>query len=154
MTVSRRRFLASSAFVGGAALLGGVGVDAVGSRASAATASTLSVALKNNTTSNTVYAFVTGLAIGNNALVLLESDGRTLYYPTSPSSTGTPLGANCAIPLGGPGSTTTITIPQLAGGRVWFSIGSPLTFLLNPGPALVEPSVSNPSDPNINAGAC
>ncbi|MEZ0110532.1 hypothetical protein ABH920_004547 [Catenulispora sp. EB89] len=150
MTVSRRKFLASSAFVGGAALLGGVGVDVVGSRASAATASTLSVALKNNTTSNTVYAFVTGQAISNNALVLLESDGHTLYYPASPSSTGTPLGANCAIPLGGPGSTTTITIPQLAGGRVWFSIGSPLTFLLNPGPALVEPSVSNPSDPNIN----
>jgi len=150
MTVSRRKFLASSAFVGGAALLGGVGVDVVGSRASAATASTLSVALKNNTTSNTVYAFVTGQAISNNALVLLESDGRTLYYPASPSSTGTPLGANCAIPLGAPGSTTTITIPQLAGGRVWFSIGSPLTFLLNPGPALVEPSVSNPSDPNIN----
>ncbi|WP_194897838.1 beta-1,3-glucanase family protein [Catenulispora pinisilvae] len=153
MTVSRRKFLASSAFVGGAALFGGVGVDVLGSRASADTAdtaSTLSVALKNNTTSNTVYAFVTGQAISNNALVLLESDGRTLYYPASPGSTGAPLGANCAIALGGPGSTTTITIPQIAGGRVWFSIGSPLTFLLNPGPALVEPSVSNPSDPNIN----
>ncbi|WP_230422113.1 beta-1,3-glucanase family protein [Catenulispora pinistramenti] len=153
MTVSRRKFLASSAFVGGAALFGGVGVGASGSRASAATAdtaSTLSVALKNNTASNTVYAFVTGQAVSNNALVLLESDGRTLYYPASPGSTGAPLAANCAIPLGGPGSTTTITIPQIAGGRVWFSIGSPLTFLLNPGPALVEPSVSNPSDPNIN----
>ena len=43
-----------------------------------------------------------------------------------------------------------ITIPRVAGGRIWFSIGSPLTFLLNPGPALVEPSVSNASDPNIN----
>jgi hypothetical protein len=122
----------------------------LGSRASAATASTLSVALKNNTSSNTVYAFVTGTAISNNALVLLESDGRTLYYPASPSSTLSPLAVDCAIPLGGPGSTTTITIPQIAGGRVWFSFDKPLTFLLNPGPALVEPSVSNTSDPNIN----
>ncbi|HTJ71356.1 MAG TPA: beta-1,3-glucanase family protein, partial [Actinospica sp.] len=80
----------------------------------------------------------------------LEADGHTVYYPASPSSTGAPLGANCAIPLGAPGSTTTITIPQIAGGRIWFSVGSPITFLLNPGPGLVEPSVSNSSDPNIN----
>ena len=151
MTVTRRRFLASSAFVGGSALFGGIGVEALGSRASAATATTLSVALKNNTTSNTVYAYVTGQAINDgNALVLLESDGQSLYYPASPSAPGAPLAVDCAIPLGGPGSTTTVTVPQIAGGRVWFSIGSPLTFLLNPGPGLVEPSVSNPSDPNID----
>jgi Beta-1,3-glucanase/Putative Ig domain len=150
MSVSRRRFLTNSALIGGAALFGGVGLEALDSRASAATASTLSVALKNNTTSNTVYAFVTGTAISNNALVLLEADGHTLYYPASPSSTLSPLAVDCAIPLGGPGSTTTITIPQIAGGRVWFSFDKPITFLLNPGPALVEPSVSNTSDPNIN----
>jgi hypothetical protein len=57
---------------------------------------------------------------------------------------------NCAIPLNASGGApTTITVPQLAGARLWFSIGTPLTFLLNPGPALVEPSVTNPSDPNI-----
>ena len=150
MTVTRRSFLTSSALVGGSALFAGVGLGPFGSRASADTAATLSVALVNNTSSDTVYAFVTGTAISNNALVLLESDGRSLYYPSSPSSTGTPLAVDCAIPLGGPGSTTDITIPQIAGGRVWFSIGSPLTFLLNPGPGLVEPSVSNPSDPNID----
>jgi hypothetical protein len=151
MTVTRRRFLSSSALVGGSALFAGVGVGALGSRASAATAPTLSVALVNNTSSNTVYAFVTGQAINdNNALVLLESDGQSLYYPASPSAPGTPLAVDCAIPLGGPGSTTTITIPQIAGGRVWFSIDNPITFLLNPGPGLVEPSVSNPSDPNID----
>ena len=150
MTVTRRAFLTSSALVGGSALFAGVGVGPFAARASAATASTLSVALVNNTSSDTVYAFVTGTAISNNALVLLESDGKTLYYPSSPSSDGSPLAVDCAIPLGGPGSTTTITIPQIAGGRVWFSIGSPITFLLNPGPGLVEPSVSNPSDPNID----
>lgn len=114
-------------------------------------ASTLNVALQNQTTSNTVYAFITGQAIqNNNALFLLQSDGKTHYFPTQPPSIGSPLAQNCAIRLGSPGSTTAVTIPQIAGGRIWFSIGSPLTFHLNPGPALVEPSVTNPSDPNIN----
>jgi len=38
----------------------------------------------------------------------------------------------------------------MAGGRIWFSIGAPLLFYLNPGPGLVEPSVFNHKDPNIN----
>src|SRR5947209_1408892 len=114
-------------------------------------ASTLNIALQNQTTSNTVYAYITGLALQhNNALFLLQSDGRSYYFPTQPPSIGSPLTQNCAIALGNPGSTRTVTIPQIAGGRIWFSIDSPLTFLLNPGPALVEPSVTNPSDPNIN----
>jgi hypothetical protein len=147
--INRRKLLTvSAAVVGGSAL--GIGSGALGSRASA-TPSTLQIDIQNTTTSSTVYAYVTGQAINNgNALMLLESDGHTVYYPTSPSSPGSALGANCAIPLGAPGSTTSITIPQIAGGRIWFSVGSPITFLLNPGPALVEPSVSNASDPNIN----
>ncbi|MCJ1356712.1 MAG: hypothetical protein MMC33_006707 [Icmadophila ericetorum] len=112
---------------------------------------TLNIALQNETTSSTVYAYITGSAINNNfALFLLQSDGKTYYYPSSPTSNGTPLAENCAIALGAPGSTTTVTIPYLAGARVWFSIGTPLTFSLNPGPGLVEPSVTNHSDPNIN----
>lgn len=43
-----------------------------------------------------------------------------------------------------------MTIPRTAGGRIWFSQDATLTFLLNPGPALVEPSVTNESDPNYN----
>ncbi|MCJ1412593.1 hypothetical protein MMC19_006690 [Ptychographa xylographoides] len=114
-------------------------------------ASTLKIALQNQTASGTVFAYITGLAINNNnAWFLLQSDGKTAYFPTSPSSTGSPLAKNCAIPLGPPGTTVTVTIPQIAGGRIWFSVNKPLTFLLNPGPALVEPSVTNPSDPNIN----
>ena len=112
---------------------------------------TLSISFVNQSTSNTVYGYVTGLAINkNNAPYLLQADGKTPYFPSSPTSTGQPLQANCAIPLGGGGSTVTITIPPTAGGRVWFSIGTPLTFLINPGPALVEPSVTNASDPNVN----
>jgi hypothetical protein len=43
-----------------------------------------------------------------------------------------------------------VSIPRLAGGRIFVSIDQPLKFLLNPGPALVEPSVHNDADPNIN----
>jgi len=112
---------------------------------------TINIALQNQTSSGTVYAYIIGRAIDNdNALFLLQSDGKTAYYPTSPSSPGSSLSQDCAIPLGHPGNTVTVTVPHLAGSRIWFSVDSNLTFLLNPGPALVEPSVNNPSDPNIN----
>lgn len=114
-------------------------------------AGTLNIALQNQSTSSTVYAYVTGQAIdNNNALFLLQSDGKTYYYPTSPSSTGQALVQDCAIALGAPGNIVTVTIPHIAGGRIWFSIDNTLTFLLNPGPGLVEPAVTNPTDPNVN----
>jgi hypothetical protein len=159
MKISRRTMLAGSAAAGAAPLFTVAAVDLrrpAGSRAAlrlaaAQTPATVSFSIQNNTLSDTVYAFVTGLALDNgNALMLLEADGQTPYYPSSPSATGSPLAVDCAIPLNASGGApVTITVPQLAGARLWFSIGTPLTFLLNPGPALVEPSVSNPSDPNI-----
>jgi hypothetical protein len=119
-------------------------------------ANQVNVALTNTTTSGTVYAFVTGTAINNNnAVFLLQADGQTPYYPVNPPANQSPLAVNCAIPLGALGSTVTITVPQLSGARIWFSIGAPLVFLLNqaqPGssvPGLVEPSPTNPTDPNI-----
>ncbi|AEO56616.1 glycoside hydrolase family 64 protein [Thermothelomyces thermophilus ATCC 42464] len=116
----------------------------------------LQIQLVNQTTSNDVYAFITGLAIRNNmARVFLGADGRGLYYPEPPPPGRIlqPLTQDCAIPLGPPGNTVTVTIPQMAGGRIWFSAEKQLTFLRNPGgpgggAALVEPSVLNPSDPN------
>lgn len=113
------------------------------------TTTTLQIALTNQSTSSKVYAYVTGQAINNNnALFLLQADGATPYYPSSPSSTGSALAKDCGILLGAPGTTKTVTIPQIAGGRIWFCVNDVLTFLLNPGPGLVEPSVSNTSDPN------
>ncbi|PQE33941.1 glucanase B protein [Rutstroemia sp. NJR-2017a WRK4] len=112
---------------------------------------TLNIELQNRTTSDEVYAYVTGLALNNNNRpFLLQADGKSPYYPESPPSTVHPLSADCAIRLGKQGSTTTATIPLIAGGRIWFSIGKKLTFFVNPGPALVEPSVTNPTDPNID----
>ena len=163
MQVSRRTMLAGSAAAVAAPLLGFAvpelrrPVSGASSRETARldaadTPATVSFSIQNNTGSDTVYAFVTGQAINNgNALMLLEADGQTPYYPSSPSATGSPLPVDCAIPLNAAGgSPITITVPQLAGARLWFSIGTPITFLLNPGPALVEPSVTNSSDPNID----
>jgi len=157
--VSRRTFLSASlaASIGALAapLLGSLtGPSALAARVlvpDQVTGSTLAVSLQNNTGSDPVYAYVTGLALDNgNALMLLQADGQTPYYPASPSSTGSPLAVNCSIPLNpSGGAPKTITIPHLAGARIWFSIGTPLVFLLNPGPGLVEPSVTNPGDPNI-----
>ncbi|GAM88629.1 hypothetical protein ANO11243_066630 [Dothideomycetidae sp. 11243] len=111
----------------------------------------LQIDLVNSTSSPTVYAYVTGLDLNaNNAWLLLRSDGQTLYHPTSPSQPLTPLAEDCAIPLGSPGATRSIRVPRLVGGRIWFSLDKKLTFLLNPGPAVVMPSVTNPSDPNYD----
>jgi hypothetical protein len=155
MMVSRRTILAGSAVALSAPVLA-AGLRRRGplpaARAVASvTPATVTFSIQNNTKSDAVYAFVTGQALDNgNALMLLQADGYTPYYPASPSGTGTPLAVNCAIPLNASGGApVTITVPHLAGARLWFSIGTPLTFLLNPGPALVEPSVTNPSDPNI-----
>lgn len=112
---------------------------------------TLDINIKNNIDSDKVYAYVTGQALDNgNHVCLIKSDAKSTYYPESPTHTCAPLSEECSILLGPKGSTTTITIPSLAGGRIWFSVGKELTFLVNPGPAIVEPSVTNPSDPNIH----
>jgi hypothetical protein len=149
MPISRRKFLGAGAAT--IAVPTAIGAVITANRASA-TNPTLSIDLQNNTGSNTVYAYVTGQAIDQGgAWFLLQADGQTPYYPSSPSSTGSPLGADCAIVLNASGAgARRVTIPRLAGARLWFSIGAKLTFLLNPGPALVEPSVSNSADPNIN----
>lgn len=114
------------------------------------TNSTLNIQLQNQTSSNTVYAYITGIDASNGSFVLIQADGHSTYYPQSPATVGSPLAVDCGIRLGAPGSSTTATIPRMAGGRIWFCINDTLTFLLNPGPGLVEPSVSNPSDPNYS----
>jgi hypothetical protein len=65
---------------------------------------TLAVVLQNQTSSNIVYAYVTGRDVNTNALLFLQADGQTLYYPTSPSADGSPLAVDCAIALGEIGS--------------------------------------------------
>lgn len=111
----------------------------------------LDIQLQNQTNSGQVWAYVTGIAIQNNwRRMFIKSNGRDVYYPEQVSAIGSPLAEDCAIPLGPPGSTISVHIPQMAGGRIWFACDSKLQFFLNPGPAVVEPSVLNPSDPNAN----
>ncbi|MHA6758395.1 beta-1,3-glucanase family protein [Streptacidiphilus sp. PAMC 29251] len=119
--------------------------------ASAGTPSRLSVSLVNNSSSDTVYAYVLGLDLNQgNQWAFLQADGSTLYHPPSPGAPGAALGADCAITLPARGAAArTISLPYLASGRVYFSVGRKLTFLVNPGPGIAMPSVANPSDPNI-----
>ncbi|OTB01924.1 glycoside hydrolase family 64 protein [Hypoxylon sp. CI-4A] len=116
----------------------------------------LKVALKNNSNYSVVYAYITGIALQHGGQrCILKANGQDLYFPENPPAIGSPLTEDCAIPLA-PLTIVNVTIPQMAGGRIWFSRDEKLTFLLNPGPALVEPSVLNPSDPNadVDFGFC
>ncbi|KAK3995533.1 family 64 putative glycoside hydrolase [Cladorrhinum sp. PSN332] len=121
----------------------------------------LTIQLVNQSATPTIYAFITGLAIQkNNARVFagLGPNNDELYFPEQPppGKLLQPLTRDCAIPLNPPNAPpVTVTIPQLAGGRIWFSADKKLVFKRNPGgpantAALVEPSVLNPTDENIN----
>jgi hypothetical protein len=115
---------------------------------------TLTITLRNTTTSSKVYAHVTGIPVDSSKgnIFLLLADGKTPFYPKQPANDQTPITQNIAVPLAVPRSPnpTKIVIPQVVGGRVYFSIDKPLKFSINKGPALVEPSITNPSDPNYN----
>ncbi|PNY24244.1 Glucan endo-1,3-beta-glucosidase [Tolypocladium capitatum] len=119
-------------------------------RTSSTLPATLDVVLRNDTDAPQLYAHVTGS--DGRGLVILGADGKTPYRPASPSPRRTvqPLGANCAIAVGPSGSTRTISVPRLSGARIWFCKDKPLTFFINPGPQLVEPSATNPSDANYD----
>lgn len=110
---------------------------------------TIDIVIRNNyAPAEKLYAHVTGS--DDKGLMLIRDDGKTVYRPDSPPSDKTlqDLGENCSILIGKPGEEKTIKIPRMSGGRFYFCRGGPLTFKINPGPALVEPSSTNPSDAN------
>jgi hypothetical protein len=116
--------------------------------------SSLSIQITNQTVHRTVYCYIVGLASNNNdKLVFISSDGQTPYFPPNPSSTVTPLPQDCSILLGCPGQSIPVTVPYMESARIYFSLDNKLKFFTNPGPngpACVQPSPSNPSDPNYN----
>lgn len=74
----------------------------------------LQIALKNDSDSNNLHAYITGIAIQNGGQrCLLKANGHDLYFPQNPSSIGSELAEDCAVFLGQPGSTTIVTIPQV-----------------------------------------
>ncbi|ODA80490.1 hypothetical protein RJ55_03448 [Drechmeria coniospora] len=110
---------------------------------------TLDIVLRNDTGADQLYAHITG-SDENGGVVIIRVDGKSAYHPPSPADRLQPLGADCSIQVGASGSARTISIPRLSGARIWFSKHEPLAFFLNPGPALVEPSATNPADANYN----
>lgn len=107
-----------------------------------------------NTSPDEIYAYVSGIDIATGSRVFIQADGHTLYHPVDPDHDQAELKADVAIKLGTNMAKTEVVIPRIAGGRIWFSRGQKLKFLLNrsynaqAGAALVEPSVLNRSDPN------
>ncbi|KAH7379706.1 hypothetical protein BKA64DRAFT_765101 [Cadophora sp. MPI-SDFR-AT-0126] len=113
----------------------------------------LEITLENRTNAEQVFAYITGQLIDEgNKVCFIKADGKTPYIPEKEEITevGSEVPVDCAIRLGATGEIVTVTIPHIAGGRIWFSLDQELTFKLNPGPAIAEPSVTNISDPNIN----
>ncbi|WPG97386.1 glycoside hydrolase family 64 protein [Acrodontium crateriforme] len=115
--------------------------------------SPLGLSFVNHRQSSNLTAYVTGLD-PDGQLVILQSNGQ-FYKPICSSTSGVPepITADIAIPLGGPGSTTTSSIPDyLTGSRIWFAEGK-LNFFTVPGDAganLVEPSATDANDPSAN----
>ncbi|WP_354637956.1 glycoside hydrolase family 64 protein [Kitasatospora camelliae] len=147
--LSRRKLLAATA---GLALTVPAVATWLQTSADASTAATLPLDLVNTTGSGTVYAYVLGRdPAAGGTWAFLRADGTSLYHPPNPASDQTPLGADCAIALNGSGAgAKRVTLPHLDSGRIYFSVGAKLTFLMNRGGGLALPSVSNPSDPNAD----
>ncbi|MFI1523446.1 glycoside hydrolase family 64 protein [Kitasatospora cineracea] len=145
--LSRRTLLAATALALPAGLLA-LG----GGEAQAQTPATLPLDLANTTGSNTVYAYVVGRdPAAGGGWAFLQADGASLYHPPNPANDQTPLGADCAIALNASGAAPRrVTLPHLDSGRIYFSVGAKLTFLMNRGGGLALPSVVNPTDPNID----
>jgi hypothetical protein len=71
----------------------------------------LQIALKNDSDSSNLHAYITGIAIQQGGQrCILKANGHDLYFPQNPPAIGSPLAEDCAIPLGNPGNTTTVTV--------------------------------------------
>ncbi|WP_329454155.1 beta-1,3-glucanase family protein [Streptomyces sp. NBC_01497] len=150
--VSRRSFITAAGAVGMAtAASSPLWSTALSSPASAATAS-LPIALRNNSGSGTVYAYISG-SDSTGWPGFVTPDGHFQRLP-SPSAVLTPT-PDYSIALGASGSSAT-DVPladYVIGGRVWFSVGKKIQFFVNPPggsggvPGLVQPGFTS-SDPN------
>lgn len=122
----------------------------------AAAQAQFTIHLRNTTNADNVHAYITGTDPQRHHLFFLRADGKTPYYPANPPSNGAPLGQNCAIKLGGPGSSTPATIPHTKSGRIYFVLGK-LDFALNhnaegSSPHLVEPTPTDGKGRNAKWG--
>lgn len=111
----------------------------------------LPLSIVNNFADGAVNAYITGKD-SNNKVVVLKPDG-TFYYPDPAGATSpTLITEDLALPLGGKGSSTKITIPAyISSARIWFAAGNLKFYCFQAtdgGVAFVEPSAVNPKDPS------
>jgi hypothetical protein len=118
---------------------------------SSSAAASLPITLRNTSSSDTVYAYISGAdESGWPGFVTADGGFQRL---SSPSSVLTPV-PDHSIPLGPPGSAG-VRVPlsrYVISGRVWFSVGAKLRFFANPPngggvPGMVQPALTA-SDPN------
>lgn len=141
--LSRRTLLGGAAIAVAAPVL-----SALPATTAAAAAAGLTLDLVNRQAGKQLYAHITGLDRATGKWFFLSANGATRVFPGSPAAPMTPLAASTGIPLGAAGTTKRITIPAMDSGRVYFSVGRPLKFFVNPGGGIVMPSVTNPADAN------
>ncbi|KAF7537457.1 hypothetical protein G7Z17_g12845 [Cylindrodendrum hubeiense] len=119
----------------------------------------LDIDVVNRTNASMLYVHVTGRRLQNEepyrdlGPMMMKADGQTPHMLTSGGAIHTLVTVDHGIRVGGPGARKRVRIPRLAGGRIYFSMGRPLKFYVNPspdGPALVEPSSLNKGDVNYN----
>lgn len=113
----------------------------------------LDIDLVNRTDASMLYVHITGNRLHNETNqplgpMIMKADGQTPHMLTWNGVNASKLAVDHGIRVGRPGDTKRVRIPRLEGGRIYFSKGRPLTFLVNEGPALVEPSVMNKTDAN------
>ncbi|WP_329274315.1 glycoside hydrolase family 64 protein [Streptomyces sp. NBC_00691] len=147
--MSRRKLLTATA---GLALAVPAVATWLEADADASTTPTLPLDLVNTTGNDTVYAYVLGRdPAAGGSWAFIQADGSSLHHPPSPASDQTPLDVDCALALNASGAgARRVTLPRLYSGRIYFSVGAKLTFLMNRGGGLALPSVSNPTDPNAD----
>jgi len=145
--LTRRTLLGGAALAVAAPMLAALPATAT---ATAAAAPSLAVDLVSRRSGKSLFAHFMGLDQATGRWFFLAADGRTRVFPGSPSAPMTPLAQSVGIPLAAAGTRKSITIPAMASGRVYFSVGRALKFFVNPGGGVVTPSVANPSDANAD----
>ncbi|KAI1127005.1 hypothetical protein F5Y10DRAFT_243685 [Nemania abortiva] len=122
--------------------------------AAASGSNPLQLEVVNNFGTNQMYLYITGTD-SNGVACMVGPDGNFFYPNAGGSAIPVAIAGDFKIPLGGMGSTTTITIPDfLISSRIWVAEGELQFFTLLQADtgktAIVEPSVSNPEDPSAS----
>ncbi|KAI8948713.1 hypothetical protein F4801DRAFT_440084 [Xylaria longipes] len=113
----------------------------------------LQVDIVNNFSTSQMYLYITGTD-SNGVACFVGPDGNFFYPDAGGSKTPVTFQGDFKTPLGAMGSTTSLTIPDfLISSRIWVSEGelSFFAFVDDTGKTtVVEPSVSNPTDPSAS----